>query len=227
VKHRDNEALWEAVRIEYETGSYSVSDIAALYRVGRQTLKNHIRKGQWTRGFNEVAIKKATERAAKAAEQTEKHTQKRTELILYRTETAAEMYTNLICKHKNQLSRASAACVGMLGELEAQSLSAQDIQALAAISVLAQQQQESGYVEDAGAVERAAAALRRLLTLDNRAGTLKTLSDVMKSMVVLERLVCGIVDDPERNKPKDITTDMNDAARRIAYLLTNGEKKEK
>lgn len=226
-KHSDTKALWEAIEVEYRTGPYTKEDIAALYRVSVQSLKARIKKGKWTRGFNEVAIKKASERAAEAAEKTERHTKKQTELIAYRTETAAEMYTKLISKHRSQLSQASTLCMGMLAELEAQQLSSQDIHALALVASLAQQQAESGFVEDPGAVDRAAAALRRLLTLDNRASTLKTLADIMKNMVVLERLVCGIVDDPARNQPKEVTQDMNDAARRIAYLITNTAKEGK
>lgn len=225
--HSDLAALWEAIETEYRTGPYTIKDIAALYRVSVQSIKYRINKFKWSRAFNETAIKKAAERAAIAAEKTEIHTKKQTELILHRCETAEEMYTKLISKHRGQLSRASALCMGMMAELEAQQLSDQDIQALALVSTLAQQQNESGFVEDPGAVERTTAALRRLLTLDNRASTLKTLSDVMKNMVILERLVCGIVDDQTRSHPKEVSVDMNDAARRIAYLLTNTVKEEK
>jgi hypothetical protein len=183
---------WESVELRYRAGSESLRTTAAAFGITEGAIRQRAKRENWARDL-EARVRQATDAALLRKAATH---DVRTEREVVAVE--AEMRSEIVVRHRKDIQRGRSLSMTMLGELEVMTEAPMLIRDLQ--SCLAQCQ--AGEDIPHAILAKADTLLGQALTLDNRAGVLKTLTDTLTKLVALEREAFGLdkqdieMDDP-------------------------------
>jgi len=193
------EVDWEGIEIAYRAGVKSIITIAKEYsKDGVKITDAGIRKRAAKEGWIRDLQDKIREEAQAKIEMTVARAAGKAKTEREVIEVNAEIQKDIILTHRSDIGRARGLTIQMLEELEAVTNSKELI---AQLSELLHSPDEDG-------VNKAADALRKVMSLGGRATTLKTLVDAIKSLIPLEREAFGVDDR------KSETSTIDDAVKR-------------
>jgi hypothetical protein len=139
-------------------------------------------------------------------------------------EAAARKGTEVILAHQKEITRYRTLAQKLLAEIETTS---DNLELFDTLGECLRSENERG-------VDKLNDAYKKVIDLPGRVDSFKKLAEVLKVLIGLERQAFGMADNSEGGKnappartPQGGTSDINDAARRIAYLFTNATHKEK
>ena len=185
---------WEAIETDYRAGIKSLRVMATEYGVSHVAIKKRADREEWVKDLS-AKIKAAAEaKVNKAAVNREVNAARKItdkEVI----EVAAETQKGVILSHRKDIGRLQQVCESMTEELMLQAMSVDEIRYIAAL--------KSADGVEAVDLDRAAAALTKVIGLSSRADTFRKLVESKKSLVSMEREAFGI----ESKTPLDGLTD--------------------
>lgn len=175
---------WEALEVDYRLGIKSLRAMAEQYKCAESAIRKRAKKYGWTRDLS-AKVKARAEDLVRSEEvrskvRTETPTEKQ------QIEIGALIQKDIILSHRKSIGGLQSVCESMTEELIAQCMSEEEVQRLATIVA---PKNETGAVVD---VDKAIAALRKMLGLSGRAETFKKLVESKKALVAMEREAFGI-----------------------------------
>jgi len=139
-------------------------------------------------------------------------------------EAAAVKGTEIILSHQREITRYRTLAQKLMAEIETTS---DNLEAFTTLGEVLRGDNDRG-------VDKLNDAYKKVIDLPGRVDSFKKLAEVLKVLIGLERQAFGMADNSEGGKnappaptPQGGTSDINDAARRIAYLFMNATHKEK
>lgn len=168
---------WEAVELRYRTGTESLRSIGATFGITEGAIRQRGKKEGWARDL-EVRVRRATDAALLRKAATHDVRTEREAVAI-----EAEMRSEVVLRHRKDIQRGRTLSMTMLIELETMTEAPMLIRDLQ--SCLTQCQASEDIPHDI--LVKADALLGQALTLDSRAGVLKTLTDSLAKLVALER----------------------------------------
>jgi hypothetical protein len=181
---------WDAVHRDYRTGVLTDTELAAKYTIDRSTIAKKAKREAWVRDLGD-AIRAETDAklaASLVASETTRNHAETTDVIA----AAAEVNTQVILRHRSDISEARELTLQLLRELSAVSSSQQEIVEIHAILTSADDSDEE---VSAAAVEAARIKLHDLLKLHNRVGSMQKLADTLTKLQALERKAFKLDDE--------------------------------
>lgn len=197
AKRKPHEAIdWPPIQREYSLGQYTLRQLAATYGVDAAVIVRKAKREGWPRdkrqevkalseaqlltvGLDPAGINTSTPTAQDVA-------------------AAATVRTNVILAHRRDALRFRALVMTMMAELETMTEAPMLIKDLQACLAQCQAGEEIPHA----ILARADTLLGQALTLDNRSGILKSLSETLTKVVQIEREAFGI-NDPDTTPPPD------------------------
>lgn len=186
---------WEAVEMAYRLGAQSIRSIATEHGCTDTAIRLKAKEQGWARDLT-AKVKNAT---SELLRKEELRTSLRTNPAAKATEReqveiSAQIKTNIILAHRKDIPAARSLTMRMFDELGMQT---DGIELLRELGEIMRDPNESGQ-------DRQNDLYRKIIDLPGRAGTLKTLSDSLKTLVSLEREAFGL--NAEENDPRDALT---------------------
>lgn len=139
-------------------------------------------------------------------------------------EAAAQKGTEIILSHQKEITRYRNLAQKLLAEIECTTDNQELFNNLG----------ECLRSENERGVDKMNEAYKKVIDLPGRVDSFKKLAEILKVLIGLERQAFGMADNPDGGKnpepqePKGGTADINEAARRIAFMFMNATtKKEK
>ena len=235
---------------EYRAGAKSLHQLAEEYKIARESLRMLAKEHGWTRDL-QPAIKERTATLLRQVDENESHlpssvwvddndshSHKKTihlagqkpsrineaEVI----EAVAQGNAAVIRKGQKRIARLQGVVEGMIEELASQSLSADQLQHMSEFVAMVDGQMTEDKVS-AKEVNTRVSAFKKILQLDGRADTAAKLATSLKTLIGLERQAHGIADNANGDadggdKNKDVDLTVNEAARRVAFVLLSASK---
>jgi hypothetical protein len=131
-------------------------------------------------------------------------------------EAAAQKGTEIILAHQKEITRYRTLAQKLLAEIETTS---DNLELFDTLGECLRSENERG-------VDKLNDAYKKVIDLPGRVDSFKKLAEVLKVLIGLERQAFGMADNPDGGKnappapaPQGGTSDVNDAARRIAFLF--------
>jgi uncharacterized membrane-anchored protein YjiN (DUF445 family) len=231
---------------EYRSCRKTTSELAREFGIDEAAVRYHARKGGWDKDILRAAKLRAhdLEREAilgieqprdNAALLNKVKSMTQEEIIEEVIERSALTQAEVLKRGRQRIDRMNTILENMFEELAAQALLKEHINDIALLISAAEGQSDD--VSEAK-LERMANSFRKTLALDNRADVAKKLVDSLKNLIGLERQAYGLADNAngeadgkskgtgeEQSNPAESMT-MNEAARRVAFILLGATKKE-
>jgi hypothetical protein len=136
-------------------------------------------------------------------------------------EAAARKGTEVILAHQKEITRYRTLAQKLLAEIETTS---DNLELFDTLGECLRSENERG-------VDKLNDAYKKVIDLPGRVDSFKKLAEVLKVLIGLERQAFGMADTPDGGKnapptptPQGGTSDVNDAARRIAYLFLSASR---
>lgn len=205
------------LQAEYESGSFTIAELGELHRRSHQAISALAKRKGWTR-----RLKPAVDRRVEELEQygdepdEDADPPERVETLDERRERLIEATAHAIIRiksfHREHIGMARGLAARMLAELDETTALAGKLLKFA----------ESMVVDSDEARQEVERAIKRATSLAGRAKTLDVLSNVLKTLIALEREAYGITSaGPEQQTTSSDPPD-NQGAREIAYALHRG-----
>jgi hypothetical protein len=170
---------WDLVERDWRAGIKSKQQMSTEYGVSRQAMDKHFAKRGITRYLADKIRDKATslvERSIVPAEPLSPATER--EIV----DANAALQSDIILTHRKDIQRTRKLSMQLLGELEAQTDSRDLIEELSDLL----------RNPDDKAMMRRLELLERMMSLGTRAGTMKTLTETLRTLVSMERQAFGL-----------------------------------
>lgn len=207
---------WERIEIEYRAGVLSLREIAGPNGVTEGAIRKRAKRDGWERDLSEKIHAKADALVRRELVRTEyaKHGNTPTEREVI--ECSANRIAQVRTKHQSDIARSSVLAMKLLQELELQTDGAELLKQLGELMAR----------PDERGADKLSDAYHKVISLPSRSGTMKQLSDTLKTLIGLEREAYGIASvTVEGEKPAQLNElSGNDLARRIAFALSKGIK---
>lgn len=175
---------WEAIEVDYRLGIKSLRAMADQYECAESAIRKRAKKEGWTRDLSAKVKAKADDLVRSEEVRSKVRTETPTEK--QQIEIGALIQKDIILSHRKSIGGLQAVCESMTEELIAQRLSQEEIQRLA--TIIAPKNEGDEPVD----VDKAIAALNKMLALPGRADTFKKLVESKKALVAMEREAFGI-----------------------------------
>lgn len=196
---------WEAVELQYRAGIRSLKDIGAEFGVSDAGILKRAKRDGWTRDLSAKIKAKADAKVSADAVSAEVSALTKVaerEIV----EANAELQARVRREQRKDIQRSRKLVMSLLGELEHQTEHRE----------LYEQLGELMYAPDEKGVDKLNEIYRKAMSLQGRTGTMKSLSDSLKTLVALEREAFGIdggKDDDAGKRPlkADVTVSPSDA----------------
>lgn len=213
---------WEVIEREFRAGVKPLRDIGAEHGVSHTAITKRANKHGWTRDLNAKIRAKADLLVSKEA--VSKEVAMETKIAEQEiVEANAVLQATIRREHRRDISRSRKLVITLLEELETQTggiellhelgdlINAPDPEDTEALRAIKQKRMD---------------AYHKVISLSGRTGTMKSLTDSLKTLVGLEREAFGIDSrfDDEGTKPPE-NTDNLELARRLAFILQSGANK--
>jgi hypothetical protein len=206
-------ADWERVELDYRAGLLSTREIGAAHGLSHTAVNKRAKQHGWTRDLTAKIKAKADALVARAEVSSEVASQRAaTELEVI--EAGALRLAQVRGGHKTLGHKLITLGGSLLMEVMAQSA---DVEALAQLGELMRK-------PDDKCVDKLNDTYLKIISSAGRVDTSKKLSEMIKNGVAIECQAHGlaIVAETPPTPPDPSITNLTDAARRIAYLLTAG-----
>lgn len=220
----ESKVNYDLLEADWKAGLKSARQMAADYelltgdKVSHVAIAKHFKKVPRDK---QARIRARIEEMVTTAAVTDKVTKLADEAII---EAAAVKGTEIILSHQREITRYRALAQQLLAEIETTS---DNLDLFEDLGDLLRKENDRG-------VDKLNDAYHKVIALPGRVDSFKKLAEVLKILIGLERQAFGMADNPEGGKnnpaptPQGGTSDVNDAARRIAFLFMNAtHKKEK
>lgn len=209
---------WDALRPHYEAGVRSLKEIGKEFDCSDAAIVKHAKSAGWTRCLKAKIQAKADAKVAAALvaqEAKDSPAGRLTEAV--RVEVEAEVQARIRIEHRTDIQRFRKLVMGLLDELEEQS----DSESLDRLRDLVMSEPDPDDKAGRDRFEKLKLAFDRATSLGGRTKTIKDLSDVLKTLVALEREAFGI-DKVLPETPQDFI-DPVEGARRLAFALARAD----
>lgn len=186
---------WEKVEVDYRCGIKSLRTMAQEYECAESAIRKRAAKENWPRDLA-AKIKAKTEQLVRKEEvrnqvRTETATEKQ------QVEIGAQLQADIIIGQRSDVSRGRKLVMSLLAELEGQTDNLD----------LYKQLGDLLYAPDEKGVDKLNELYQKVISLSGRTGTMKSLSDSLKTLVALEREVFGINDAASKQSAHESTID--------------------
>lgn len=175
---------WEAIEVDFRLGIKSLRAMAEQYGCVEGAIRKQAKKEGWTRDLSAKVKAKADDLVRSEEVRSKVRIESPTEK--QQIEIGAVIQKDIILSHRKSIGSLQSVCESMTEELIAQRMSQDEILLLASIT---SPKNESDEPID---LDKAAAALNKMLALPGRADTFKKLVESKKALVAMEREAFGI-----------------------------------
>jgi hypothetical protein len=186
---------WERVEADYRAGVLSQREMASAHGISHTAIQKRAKRDGWTRDLAAKIQAKADALVAKQAVASQVATETPATVATERliVEANAEAIAGVRLSHRADIRRARGLALKMLGELEAITGEETIIDELR--ELLEQRDPDSGVALDI--------AVAKVVNLPSRITSGKALSDMLKTLVTLEREAWGLETDGKGGGPAD------------------------
>lgn len=195
---------WRAIERAYATGKYTQMQLGKRFGLSNVTISKRIKTDQakdpsrWQQNLTrEVSDTAAALLMQAGLERTAKNGKAAEQII-----AAATVVRDVILEHRGDIKEARAANRAMLGELQAATVSKEQLRAMLAVA--------TAEIDDPAAVAEAKEAFGRLIRLHSRVSSLQKMTDAMQKLQTMERRAFNIPDEVEK-QPENVADTLTDA----------------
>lgn len=181
---------WERIEVEYRAGVLSLREIAGRHGITEGAIRKRAKRDGWSRNLDAKVQAKADELVRKA--EVRKEVREKQETTERETvEASAKAIADVRLSHRNDISRNKNLCLGLLEELESQTI---DRELYEGLGDMLRHPDDKGF-------DKLNDLYRKVINTPSRIDSMKKLADALKTLIELERKAWGI--DGADDKPKD------------------------
>lgn len=185
---------WERIESDYRAGILSTREIASACGVSHTAINKRAKKDGWVRDLKAKIQAKADELVSRRAVSTEVSSQRAaTERQII--EANAERIAQVRGEHRGDIQRVRTLALNLLGELEGQSASLED---LATLGELLRNPDEDGN-------DRRNDLYLKIISTPSRIDSAKKVAETLKHAITMEREAYGLDDKKPEQPPGEIT----------------------
>ena len=181
-----SKADWEAIEREYRAGILSVREIARRHGITEGPIRRKAKEKGWERDLTQKVKTRAQEKLSRSGEDAQDATGDATATRVDEeraVEENADRVVGVVTLHRRDIRTGRETVEMMLDELRAECK-------MPGLSEMAEQ-----HIEESGASQREAQAIRKAVSLPGRAGVMRDLSQSMQRLINLERQAYSIDED--------------------------------
>lgn len=184
----DKEPDWERIELDYRAGVKSLRQIAGEQGVSEGAIRKRAKRDDWARDLNAKIQSRADELVRKESVRTLARTEKAiSERVL--VEASAVAIKDIRLAHRKDIARSRSVMMALLYELECQT-GAENVALLQQLGDLMRSENDYG-------TDRLNDLYHKIISLPERAKTMKALADSLRIAVDLERQAFGMKDESE------------------------------
>lgn len=194
-----SEADWEAIEREYRAGQLSVSEIARQYGLSHTAINKRAKRDGWQRDLAEKVRREVSNRLVSSEVSAPVSSCNVQEAI----DVAAERGVSVVRQHRATLRRLNGVIDRFLGELEAVTENAREIE---------------DAIEEETAGDRSGKRRKMMMdavSLPGRAETARTLAQATRAVIPLERQAFSLDDKTEQNGLSGLADEVEEAWKRL------------
>lgn len=185
---------WERIEVDYRAGILSTREIAAAAGISHTAINKRAKKDGWVRDLKAKIQAKADELVSRRVVSAEVSSQKAaTERQII--EANAERIAQVRGEHRGDIQRVRTLALTLLGELEGQSASLED---LATLGELLRNPDEDGN-------DRRNDLYLKIISTPSRIDSAKKVAETLKHAITMEREAYGLDDKKPEQPPGEIT----------------------
>jgi AcrR family transcriptional regulator len=185
---------WERIETDYRAGILSTREIAAAAGISHTAINKRAKKDGWVRDLKAKIQAKADELVSRRVVSTEVSSQKAaTERQII--EANAERIAQVRGEHRGDIQRVRSLALNLLGELEGQSASLED---LATLGELLRNPDDDGN-------DRRNDLYLKIISTPSRIDSAKKVAETLKHAITMEREAYGLDDKKPEQPPGEIT----------------------
>jgi hypothetical protein len=185
---------WERIEADYRAGILSTREIASAAGVSHTAINKRAKKDGWVRDLKARIQAKAEELVSRREVSKEVSSQQAaTERQII--EANAERIAQVRGEHRADIQRVRALALNLLGELEGQSASLED---LAALGEMLRNPDENGQ-------DRRNDLYLKIISTPSRIDSAKKVAETLKNAITMEREAYGLDDKKPEQPPGEIT----------------------
>ena len=210
---------WELIEAEWRAGIKSTLQMGRDHGISHTAIIKHFKRLNVPRDLTHKIQERAAAIVSAAAVSGKVSTETKiadVDII----EVNAIVQANALIAHRQDIRRYSKLAQTMLSELEA---TTEDRELFENLGELLRSENEKG-------VDRLNDIYQKVIATPGRVDSIKKLSEVLKTLIGLERQALGIADNAngDANKPPPEAPQMTDheAARRVAFMLLRSSKEK-
>jgi hypothetical protein len=174
---------WERIETDYRAGLLSVREIAASQGISHTAIQKRAKTDGWERDLSAKIKAKADSLVAKQ-EVANRVATERVETDKAIVDANAQVIAGIRIAHRTDINRSRQLVMSLLSELEEQT---------GGIDLYKQLGELMAAPDDKG-VDKLNELYHKVISLSGRTGTMKSLSDSLKTLVTLEREAYGIAE---------------------------------
>jgi len=185
---------WERIEVDYRAGVLSLREIAAANGITHGAINKRAKRDGWCRDLAAKIKAKADELVSKQAVSTAVSTAKAVserQII----EANAERIAQVRGEHRGDIQRVRSLALNLLGELEGQSASLED---LATLGELLRNPDEDGN-------DRRNDLYLKIISTPSRIDSAKKVAETLKHAITMEREAYGLDEKKAEQPPGEIT----------------------
>ncbi|MFT0547480.1 hypothetical protein ACMHYO_14255 [Allopusillimonas ginsengisoli] len=172
---------WERIEADYRAGLLSVREIAASQGITEGAIRKRAKRDDWIRDLKAKIHAKADDLVRKAEVRSEVRTDRAV------IDSNAQVIVDVRLSHRTDIARSRKLTMSLLEELEHQTDNMDLLKELGEIM----------YRPDDKGTDKLNEAYHKVISLGSRTGTMKQLSDSLRTLIGLEREAYGITSDVE------------------------------
>lgn len=185
---------WERIEVDYRAGILSTREIAAAAGISHTAINKRAKKDGWVRDLKAKIQAKADELVSRRVVSAEVSSQKAaTERQII--EANAERIAQVRGEHRGDIQRVRTLALTLLGELEGQSASLED---LATLGELLRNPDEDGN-------DRRNDLYLKIISTPSRIDSAKKVAETLKHAITMEREAYGLDEKKPEQAPGEIT----------------------
>jgi len=203
---------WKEIELDYRAGIKSLRQIASEQNLSDTAIRKRAKKDEWTRDLTKKIQSKAEELVRKAEVRAEVRSKNRiTEKQTI--EENAQAIANKLIEHRKDIPRVRNIVMNLFTELEHQS-GIENAELLSQLGEIMRDEDEKGQ-------DKRNDLYMKIISLQGRSATAKSLSESLKTLIALERQAFGLEDKEGDQDPSMSFKQISDAERavRLSKLL--------
>lgn len=195
---------WQQIETDYRAGQKTLRQMGAEHGISHTAVSKRAKRDSWQRGLSLKIAAKASTSAIPQAGKPEKIKPEQEGQVQQITpareapepvETNTQAQAQIILSQRLEIPRARTLAARMLRELEAQTCNLEGFEHLGQLLATSGDKEQEKQLE----------LLRKALSLSSRVSTLKSLTDILKILVALERQVFDIEGEQPRTPIEGLT----------------------